>query len=188
MKHIHYLSASLLIPALMGLSSCVSTDQPEQEGAPVVEQQSNHREDYTNVIPGTLVVKLTPEQLASYRKGGSTSVTRALSSEAAYWPETLGEITMTPLFLDEDAFRERRHRAGLDRWMIVTYKGQVPSHKAKALVEASESFEAVELQWLWPRRSLRSPPSLQSSSESSVPPGRWTASMTPCSLPVALLQ
>ncbi len=68
MKHIHYLSASLLIPALMGLSSCVSTDQPEQEGAPVVEQQSNHREDYTNVIPGTLVVKLTPEQLASYRK------------------------------------------------------------------------------------------------------------------------
>ena len=131
----------------MGLSSCVSTDQPEQEGAPVVEQQSNHREDYTNVIPGTLVVKLTPEQLASYREGGSTSVTRALSSEAAYWPETLGEITMTPLFLDEDAFRERRHRAGLDRWMIVTYKGQVPSHKAKALVEASESFEEVELQW-----------------------------------------
>ena len=147
MKHIHYLSASLLIPALMGLSSCVSTDQPDQEGAPVVEQQSNHREDYTNVIPGTLVVKLTPEQLASYREGGSTSVTRALSSEAAYWPETLGEITMTPLFLDEDAFRERRHEAGLDRWMIITYKGQVPSHKAKALVEASESFEAVELQW-----------------------------------------
>lgn len=147
MKHIHYLSASLLIPALMGLSSCVSTDQPDQESAPIVEQQSNHGENYTNVIPGTLVVKLTPEQLTTYRQGGSASVTRALSSDAAYWPETLGEITMTPLFLDEDAFRARRHEAGLDRWMIVTYAGQVPPHKAKALVEASESFEAVELQW-----------------------------------------
>ena len=169
----------------MGLSSCVSADHPEQEVAPVEEQQNSHREDYTNVIPGTLVVKLTPEQLVTYQNGGSTSVTRALSSESAHWPETLGGITMTPLFLDEDAFRVRRHEAGLDRWMIVTYKGQVPSYKAKALVEASESFEAVELQWAMatPESKITPVPAEQLRELSERNTTRATVSYTHLTLP-----
>ncbi|MDO5016891.1 MAG: S8 family serine peptidase [Porphyromonas sp.] len=157
MKQHRYIRYSIaLLSASLLFGSCQS-DRLRQVEIPATEigEKSDHN-GANNLGPvspyqtDAIVVKLKAEDMGLLRAVGHSGKTslRSLSSEAQSSLRAIGAIEMTPYFADYDAYRERRQKAGLDRWMVVTFKGEYSPMQAQELLQQTENFEYVELQYL----------------------------------------
>lgn len=150
-----YTILPLLVSLSLALVGCTADgvrEAPDPSPSPVRPEEQGGEEgkiDYRNVIPGEVVIKLTPEQLSDLgTQSRSLSSLRSISSsEVQQSLREIGAVEMRPLFPDSPKYRKRHHEAGLDRWMIVSFKGDKTSLQARDLLRASETFEYVELQW-----------------------------------------
>lgn len=145
------LSSLALSAAVVGCTADRLREAPDPEPTEqtTAQETEDGEIDYRNVIPGEVVIKLTPEQLDDLgSQPRSISSLRSISSsEVQQSLQEIGAVEMRPLFIDSPKYRKRHHEAGLDRWMIVSFEGDKTSLQARDLLRASETFEYVELQW-----------------------------------------
>ena len=143
-----YFYLSTLMGASLLLGGCQQDllQRGEEPERAKVEQRSERSELDHSILSGQVVVKLKPSDLQRLRAEGNTSL-RSASSEVQSSLSKIGAIAMEPLFTDYPEFRERRHEAGLDRWMIVTFDGKLTSREARQILGDTETFEYVELKY-----------------------------------------
>ena len=145
-KTIYFYFATLMV-ALLPLGGC-QQDLLQRGEKPIekVEQEGDRDQLTPSIISGQVVVKLKPSDLQLLKAAGNTSL-RSASSEVQSSLRQIGAVSIEPLFVDYPEYRERRHKAGLDRWMIVNFDGQISSREAQQVLGATETFEYVELKY-----------------------------------------
>ena len=147
---------TLLLWSLIGFTAC-QKETLHQGDLPTVEQGENTSDPSSatgngplaSILPGQVIVKLTPEdlqELQSLRSLSGASMLRSASSEVQQSLREIGAVKMEPYFIDYDAYRGRRHKAGLDRWMLVTFGGHLSALQAQEILQKSNTFEYVEVQ------------------------------------------
>ncbi len=150
----HYISnkyiITLLLCATLLLAGCQSDRSAEREMPQEEQQEQNEggtieNSPVTSILPGQVVIKVKPEDLQGLRSSGMSL--RATSEGAQQSFKEIGAVAIKPLFADYEEYRERRHKAGLDRWMVVTFEGNLSSIQAKEILSKAEAFEYVELQY-----------------------------------------
>lgn len=157
-KHSIYIYIATLLGTLLLLGSCQQERLHVQE-VPRVEQgtegtkagsEAETSGPLATILPGQVIVKLTPQELQGLRSMGNLSgeaTLRSTSAEAQQALREIGATKMEPYFLDYDAYRTRRHKAGLDRWMLVTFEGELSALQAQQVLQGTDAFEYVEVQY-----------------------------------------
>ena len=113
-----------------------------------------------SIIPGRLVVKIKPSALDGIVTGKKgTLELRSVPSSLQSTFNRVGVKSIRPLFPDYPEFRERRHKAGLDRWMVLTYDTDIAPTEARLMMaEEEDAFESVELQYYLEKPSCETYP------------------------------
>lgn len=149
MKHNNILKYLIALGGASLLIAGCQKELPQRGDLPEVEAtkvESKEAQTESHILPGKVVVKLKPADLEALRAASDTSL-RSASSAVQESLSRIGAVHMEPLFADYDAYRERRHRAGLDRWMEVTFEGEMSSLQAQQLLGETATFEYVELSY-----------------------------------------
>lgn len=102
-----------------------------------------------SIIPGRLVVKIKPSALDGIVTGKRGTIElRSVPSSLQSTFNRVGVKSIRPLFPDYPEFKDRRHKAGLDRWMVITYDTDIAPTEARLMMAGEEdAFESVELQY-----------------------------------------
>lgn len=143
------LKSTLPAAALCAVSSFIflSCSKTEQElssagaggGPAVVEEQkylTSDELDRAMYVPGSVVVKLTPEAADAFASGDGTLLASAR--------EALGMKHMERLFPDAGEFESRHRKYGLHRYCIVEFDSAVPLSKAQTVLESLDCVESLE--------------------------------------------
>lgn len=146
--NIFHKATSIVMLGVALWSSCTHEDFHPASSEHIVEVSSScseTKQDFRNVLPGRLIIKLKPgNTLRSLNQEDKPSSRPDISQHIL---KTLDVVEVQPLFADYPEFRARRRKAGLDRWFVIKYdKPILPQQAAEVLLE-SGGFEYVEMQY-----------------------------------------
>lgn len=124
--------------------SCSKTEQDLSSagagGRPAVVEEQKHLTpdelDRAMYIPGSVVVKLTPEAADALASGDGTLLGAA--------EDVLGTEHVERLFPDAGEFEPRHRKYGLHRYYIVNFDTAVPLSKAQTMLESLDCVESLE--------------------------------------------
>ncbi len=144
----------LLLLTVFSLAGCSRSDDTpfaediEKEISTVEEDKTqNSNIDFRSVMPGRLLVKLTPEAMKNIEPMAAGAAKLRSTNKALGRAFTeLKVLKMQPYFHDGEKYRERRKAFGLDRWMVVYFDETTPTASAYASLRHFKDFEYVEVE------------------------------------------
>lgn len=159
MKNRYYRLLPLVAGVVMA-TSCQNILNDENDALSGKSSNSNmiavDGQDYTNAVPGIIIVKLSPQAVSQYKSNAYRVSTRGTAANPI--TKALHEIRAThmePYFVPSERFAARQHAAGLDRWMTVKFDDERSAPLIANVMAGVEGVEAVELAWLEERPHVK---------------------------------
>ena len=134
------LIASLLTIGAAGCSKQLTEGYIDPaSGAFETASDTSGRQDLRGAIPGQLIVKFKDNAFQAVKLTRQRSAVELMSLNPTLQSvlNSVGAQKMVPLIPDYPEHHERRHKYGLDRWMIIYFD------QSKTVPQALQMFEAL---------------------------------------------